>query len=256
MYPTRRVLILATLGLALRGLPAGAFSTGVTGYSGKSGISCTGCHGGGSEPEVWFEGPGRVEPGELAPFRLHVRSTREAQNAAGLNVAAEAGRLLVVPDTGTRLQQGEITHVSPKGNDSSGVATFEFQWEAPVVVGRVVLFGAGNSVNGNRSTSGDRALAVQFAVEVGAAISPTATPTPTASPTPTPTPISVAGCLGDCDGDGEVTIAEILRMVNIALGSQPVGECGAADDNGDGLVTVNEIVRAVGFALAGCPPAS
>lgn len=59
-------------------------------------------------------------------------------------------------------------------------------------------------------------------------------------------------CTGDCSGDGEVTVNEIITMVNIALGSAELGACGAGDANADGEITVNEIVAAVNKALAGC----
>ncbi len=75
-----------------------------------------------------------------------------------------------------------------------------------------------------------------------------------ASPTTAPTPGS--GCAGDCNGDGQVTVDEILTMVNIALGTSMVTDCLAGDTNGDGEITVDEIVAAVGNALNGCmmPP--
>jgi len=79
-----------------------------------------------------------------------------------------------------------------------------------------------------------------------------ATPTPT-PPLPTPTPTSPGGvCVGDCSGDGAVTVDEILTMVNIALGSLSVGTCAAGDSNADGEVTVDEILTAVNNALSGC----
>lgn len=59
-------------------------------------------------------------------------------------------------------------------------------------------------------------------------------------------------CAGDCGGDGEVTVDEIVRLVNIALGAAPVDECTAGDGNGDGEITIDEIVAAVNKALAGC----
>jgi len=49
-----------------------------------------------------------------------------------------------------------------------------------------------------------------------------------------------------------VTIAELLRMVNIALGDASVDTCEAGDSNHDRLVTINEILQAVSNALAGC----
>ncbi len=76
--------------------------------------------------------------------------------------------------------------------------------------------------------------------------------TPTQTPAATETSIT-GGCVGDCDGSGDVTVAELIRGVNIALGSQPVENCPAADENGDREVTVNELIRAVNNALSSCP---
>lgn len=59
-------------------------------------------------------------------------------------------------------------------------------------------------------------------------------------------------CVGDCDGDGEVSVVEIVRMVNVALGNSPIGLCAAGDENGDGAVTIEEIVRAIGNIFEGC----
>jgi hypothetical protein len=56
-------------------------------------------------------------------------------------------------------------------------------------------------------------------------------------------------CTGDCNGDGEVTINELLTGVNIALGESPLLRCGVFDANGDGEVTVNELLQAVNDAL-------
>lgn len=59
-------------------------------------------------------------------------------------------------------------------------------------------------------------------------------------------------CGGDCNGDGIITVDEILTGVNLALGVGSTDECGAMDANGDGAVTVDEILKAVGAALEGC----
>ncbi|MCX8073483.1 MAG: VCBS repeat-containing protein [Candidatus Binatia bacterium] len=69
-------------------------------------------------------------------------------------------------------------------------------------------------------------------------------------PTPTPTPLP--RCVGDCGGDGEVTIDELITMVNIALGSAPVSSCAAGDPNQDEEITIDEIIQAVNRALTGC----
>lgn len=76
--------------------------------------------------------------------------------------------------------------------------------------------------------------------------------TPTSPPGNTPTPGS-GGCPGDCNGDGAVTVDEVISGVNIALGNVPVSACPAMDDNGDSDVTVDEILKAVNAALNGCP---
>jgi len=92
-------------------------------------------------------------------------------------------------------------------------------------------------------------------IDPGAA-TPTATatrsPTLPAATTPTAT-VPPSGCPGDCSGDGDVTVDEIISGVNIALGSLPVSNCTAMDDNADGDVTVDEILKAINGALNGCP---
>jgi hypothetical protein len=60
--------------------------------------------------------------------------------------------------------------------------------------------------------------------------------------------------VGDCSGDGEVTVNELIQMVNIALGTAQVSACTAGDASGDGEITVNEIIAGVNSALNGCPP--
>ena len=60
------------------------------------------------------------------------------------------------------------------------------------------------------------------------------------------------GCAGDCNGDGTITIDELVRGVSIALGSNATSACAALDDDGDGSVAINELIRAVNAALTGC----
>jgi hypothetical protein len=88
----------------------------------------------------------------------------------------------------------------------------------------------------------------------------TATATHTATPpgitaTATATATVTAGipCVGDCDGSGEVTINELITMVNIALGNFPVSACLAGDPSQSGTIEINELVTAVGNAINGCP---
>jgi len=59
---------------------------------------------------------------------------------------------------------------------------------------------------------------------------------------------------GDCDGDGNVAISELVTAVDISLGIAPLVRCRAADRNLDGRVSVDELVAAVREALDDQPP--
>lgn len=93
-----------------------------------------------------------------------------------------------------------------------------------------------------------------------AAFTDTAPPAPTspatatagaASPTASVEPTSPP-CTGNCDGGPEVTVAELIRGVRIALGEAPLDLCPPFDANGDGRVAINELIAAVNNALYGC----
>jgi hypothetical protein len=59
-------------------------------------------------------------------------------------------------------------------------------------------------------------------------------------------------CPGDCDGDGSVSVDELVRGVNIALGMTASADCPALDTNDSGAVEVDEIIAAVNAALGEC----
>ena len=86
---------------------------------------------------------------------------------------------------------------------------------------------------------------------VGASISSGPTPTPTVPPLPSPTALPLP-CVGDCKGDGHVTVDELLKGVNIALGNTALAECPSFDCNANGQVTVDCLLKAVNAALSGC----
>jgi hypothetical protein len=83
-------------------------------------------------------------------------------------------------------------------------------------------------------------------------VPPTATPlispTPTATATPT---VAKPLCAGDCDGDGMVTVDEILALVSIALGTADAASCPDGIPNG-GTVDVASIIQSVNNALLAC----
>jgi hypothetical protein len=59
--------------------------------------------------------------------------------------------------------------------------------------------------------------------------------------------------VGDCNGNHVVTVDELVRGVNIALGNLPLAQCLPFDPNGDGGVGIAELVQGVNNALRGCP---
>ena len=93
---------------------------------------------------------------------------------------------------------------------------------------------------------------VPFTPGPTATVTPTSTVTPTIANTATPTrgPLD---CGGDCDGDGQVSINELILGVNIALGTAAADNCAAFDRDRDGQVSVSELIAGVNNALGGCP---
>ena len=59
-------------------------------------------------------------------------------------------------------------------------------------------------------------------------------------------------CTGDCDGDGQVMIGELVIGVNIALERAPITNCPSFDTNDSGRVEINELVQAVNNVLDDC----
>ena len=82
-----------------------------------------------------------------------------------------------------------------------------------------------------------------------ATASPTTTPSPESDPTATASPGAV--CSGDCNADGAVTVDELVRLVNTALGQTPAESCANGIPTGT-PVDVSFLVRAVNKALTGC----
>jgi dienelactone hydrolase len=62
-----------------------------------------------------------------------------------------------------------------------------------------------------------------------------------------------AVCVGDCNGDGRVTIDELTCSIRISLGLEPHCPCPALDCQQTGTVTINCLILGVNNALNGCP---
>lgn len=251
--------------------PMLANSGGITGRSGKQGPTCTACHGGGVTPDVRFDGPTQVRVGDTVSLRFEVHAKVPNQRAAGFNVAVSRGTLALMDGEGERLvaRVNELTHLGPKLTDDTGVAGWTFLWTAPDSPGPATIYGAGNSVNLNGQSSGDRSNTTTLEIDVVETIE-TETPTPTATePPPTPTPTEAATptatgtvtptfapgpCVGDCNNSGKVSVNEVVSGVNIALGNTTLDNCAGFDVNSDGRVSVNELIAAVAAVLSSCVP--
>ena len=68
-----------------------------------------------------------------------------------------------------------------------------------------------------------------------------------------PMPAGASACVGDCGGKGSVGISDLIRGVDIALGTSALSSCPSFDPSGDGVVEINELIAAVNAALDGCP---
>jgi YVTN family beta-propeller protein len=64
---------------------------------------------------------------------------------------------------------------------------------------------------------------------------------------------AAALCPADCNGDGMVAINDLVRSVNIALGSSALQVCPPADRDGSGTIDITELTGAVLVSLEGCP---
>ena len=58
-------------------------------------------------------------------------------------------------------------------------------------------------------------------------------------------------CIGDCNGDGNVPVDELIKGVNIALGNTQPSACSQGVPSGT-TVDIALLVKAVNAALNGC----
>jgi predicted outer membrane repeat protein len=59
-------------------------------------------------------------------------------------------------------------------------------------------------------------------------------------------------CVGDCNGDGRVTVDELITLILVPLTPVDIDRCPAGETNGDRTITIDELVGAVNAALSGC----
>lgn len=101
-------------------------------------------------------------------------------------------------------------------------------------------------------SSGGRLSALSGGVRIDRLPSPTVTPS--ATTTPSRTPGTPPPCVGDCNHDDRITVDELVRGIEAALGRPGIAGCPGFDRDGDGAVTIAELLVAVRGALHGCAP--
>jgi type IX secretion system substrate protein len=128
--------------------------TGWVGATRKSGGAGCICHNPSATDSVlvWISGPESVSVGTRHLYTLSIR--RGPAVAGGFDVAAGNGTLDVADDS-THLQDGELTHSSPRRFQGDSVA-WSFFYTAPLNGSSDTLFSVGNSVNLNGTPAGDQ----------------------------------------------------------------------------------------------------
>ena len=166
----RSRIILTLLGTWLL-FPGTAMSipSGISGYSGASGPTCTACHPtGAAVPTVTLSADSNatvVSPGSNSSYTLTM--TGGPASNAGLDVAASGGTIIDTNPSGTRILNGELTMSAPNPV-SGGSISWTFDWQAPTVSGTYTLYAAALSGNGTGGTSNDGTGTTSLQVTVSA----------------------------------------------------------------------------------------
>jgi hypothetical protein len=152
---------------------AHAFTTGISGYSGKDGPVCTECHSGGTaKPSAMLQGPPAMVAGSSADFQLvidtDVNSSASAKRSAGFDIAAGAGTLATVDQVNqTRVVGGEISHTTAV--PAAKTVAISFSLTAPDQPGSMLtLYAAALSVDSNGAKTGDSLATTTLQVAVTA----------------------------------------------------------------------------------------
>jgi hypothetical protein len=141
-------------------------STGIVGVTKKSRATaffhgCI-CHGDSASPnvQVWISGPDSLSTGQQGLFRIFV--AKNANIAAGFNVASFRGALGVADSLGTQLLRPdspdslELTHCFPKLSQGRDTISWLFYYKAPSLAPFVdTLYSCGNSVDTSHDPTGD-----------------------------------------------------------------------------------------------------
>lgn len=215
----RRNLIFVSLGFALLitmylllhdATPVNASLNGRVGFSGNpatnGGANCTSCHAVGAQlPTVSLQGPANVMAGATNLYTLTI-SGGPAQTG-GLDISTSSTRGSFLP-TGADTQAflNELTHSAPKAFSGNQVQ-FSFLWTAPAFGDTVIMYGAGNSSNGQKDLSGDGINTTSLTIQVMGGNG-----TPVSSPTPPPATLGLQRVIGGLSKPTDITHAADDRL--------------------------------------------
>ncbi len=172
----RAIMKLRRDGILCIATNAAAYTTGISGYSGKDGVTCTECHAAGAvQPSALLQGPASLAPGTTGTYQLlvdtDVNSAASAKRTVGIDVATSGGTLGTVNQVNqTRLLAGEVSHTNalPQGK----TVQVSFTLTAPAQAGKVTLFAAALSADGDGSNRGDSTATTTMDVQIGVSSSP------------------------------------------------------------------------------------
>jgi hypothetical protein len=230
-----------------------------------------------------YDGDGNLDlfvANHNGPSRLYRNDGGNAQhwlqvklNGLAPNSEAIGGRVYVT--TGTQTQFRELRAGSNFESQDPAIAHFGLGSAEVADTVRVLWPDGGEDVLNAVAANQVIVVTDQRTSRYTRAPTPTSTATPTVTPTPSETPTATATdtpsetptatltstpslsptrppCSGDCNGDGQATVDELMTCVSIALGTTPASSCTAADKNGDGRISVNELVMSVHSTVSGC----
>ncbi|MFL5346788.1 MAG: MXAN_6652 family MXYO-CTERM-anchored protein [Hyalangium sp.] len=205
--------VAGVLAASLFSLTAHANSAGITGRSGKQGMTCmdSTCHGGNPSaaiPVVQLTGPTSLAAGETGTYSLVITGGPAVK--AGMNVAvSNNGGTLNKLGTDLQVAAGELTHTAPKPF-ANGEARFDFSLVAPSSSRTVTLYASGNSVNGDANNTLDHSASTTLDIQVTGSSTPDAG-TPDAGTDNPPPPDN--NDKGGCAAAGGAPMALLLAVV-------------------------------------------
>src|SRR6266576_836057 len=134
------VAALVVLAVICFSTSARAYPNGISGFSGKSGSTCTMCHSGGTSlPTVVISGPTTVASGSTNTYTLNNNGSPNS----GLDVGASAGTFAA--GSTTLVMNGEITQIAAL---ASTPLSWTFNWTAPTVTTTTTVTMYGASISG------------------------------------------------------------------------------------------------------------